>query len=583
MVTFLRLLVIISGACLFGWRQTHASCLPGLPPPTFYVGSDSKCNYTTIQAAITDVSTIATCAPTIVISSEHSWTEHLTITDRSLTLIGTTSNCGTSGTTGFSGTSEVATATPTSPQLTINGAGDTTTSVITINGNSNVTLKYIEITGGNPSFIGSRGGGILFNGTGSLTLDTTTVDANQAGLGGGIAMSPTGNATLALLTNALITNNTAVFGGGIVTSGAGTTTLTVGPNASVSNNIADNSGGGIFFGTAGSLTITDATVSKNQSYIGGGIQMSPISGKNATLTLGHGSVIEQNAATDSGGGILIEGDTHLIAVDGQTSVSYNDARNGNGGGIKVIAPARADIGSGGYEENGTIRGVITSNSAYNGGGISATSNAGEQDAYVQLFSTDAYHPVTLQGNRAEVNGGAIYLKPFDGGIGDTGTTRVCAHDFLIQGSTGIEGAAIYLDWAVVPGIPRYGGDAVLNSTSIYLWCGQDKPADFSAVACAAGISCNEIFGNIAENFLGAPTNAAAIFVGHGAHLFGDNIRRQAPACARRFHRRPAWRHLHFPQQRRRRVSDTSARGRDRPECVASPARHSRRIGLVRQR
>src|SRR5262249_33903995 len=107
-------------------------------------------------------------------------------------------------------------AATTQPLVTIDGS-NTAGSVLTITGNSNIILRDLTITHGSVNDT-SGGGGIQFDGTGSLYLDTTTVSFNSAGYGGGININGNGGAaTLTLDANSLVTYNTAAQhdGGGI--------------------------------------------------------------------------------------------------------------------------------------------------------------------------------------------------------------------------------------------------------------------------------------------------------------------------------------------------------------------------------
>ncbi len=434
MLTILRFLLFV-GACLLGWIQASASCSPTVPPPTIYVGSDNQCDYATIQAAISAVSTTATCAPNIVITNETAWTtQHLSIDNRSLNLIGSSSGCGVGGTTGIAAVGDVPDQAIPSPKVTISGTGQNSASVITITGNSNVTLKFLQISGGNRA---GFGGGIFFGGTGSLTLDTSNIFANQASYGGGIAMAPSGSATLTLLAN---------------------------------------------------------------------------------------SHVESNSATISGGGILVEGDTHLIIVADQTQVLSNKANNGYGGGLYVVGPAHADIGSPGVDSHGAdTAGVIANNSAAYGGGIAAlaVSGAANQDAVVNLFTTNAQRPVNIQGNVASIDGGAIYLKPYQNSSVRS-AAKVCAFNFRIDGNSAAEGAAIYLDSFIDPQRVDFGGIADFNTDSV-AGCSGDQFAGFGAVACAVGVACNRLSGNVAQDTAFNPTNHAIVFSGTGASVFGSHI------------------------------------------------------------
>ncbi len=404
MVTIFRLLVI-SCACLLGWSQATALCAGGgiqnLPR---YVGNtvkssptyDSKCTDNDIQSAINN--TVCPNTP-IYITGEHTYTqEALSIQGKWLSLVGSTNACG------------VPAGTYTSPAITISGKSGA--SVISISGTSTVTLRYLTISDGNPGQSQS-GGGIYFTGTGSLTLDTDTISDNQAGYGGGIDMSPTGNATLTLLKNTLVIENTA------------------------------------------------------------GI---------------------------SGGGIRIEGQTRLFMLDDESSVSFNDAQFGYGGGIEIIGPARADIGSSGD----VFVGAVSDNKAVYGGGM-AIIGVSAGNAVARLFSTNATTPVDISSNSATGQGGGIYLQ---GDTSDQTGAFLCGHDFRIDLNTSPDGAAIFAaDTDTDPDSKWYGTGVELNTSG---QCGPEAESTLGAVACAANTPCNEISGNAAQNADGSQSDGSVI-------------------------------------------------------------------------
>ncbi len=289
-----------------------ASCPIGVPPPSFYVGSDNRCSYNRIQDAITAVSTSATCAPIIYVTDEHKpWKEALTITNRTFTLVGTTASCSTGGATGAHVESDL--ATPTSPQATISGAG-LNAPVITISGTSNVTLQGLEITDGNIG-ASSEGGGIFFNGAGSLTLSGTTVDNNQADYGGGIDVSPSGKATLTLQANTLVINNLAGTSGGGIRIEGQTHLYMLADNSSVSfNDVQFDYGGGIEvlgpavadIASSGSFGV--GAISNNSAPYGGGIALLATSNGEADVRLFSTNatqpvLISNNTASAEGGAI----------------------------------------------------------------------------------------------------------------------------------------------------------------------------------------------------------------------------------------------------------------------------------------
>src|SRR5512141_1388819 len=188
-------------------------CSPFVPH-TIVVGDkvhDSSCNAQTIQDAING----AVCPnTTIYLTAEETYSgQHLTIQGKSLSIVGSTATTCGAITVGAANAPD---SVPTTPVTTISGNG--TQSVLDISDNngtgSNVTLQFVEITGGGGD-ANSHGGGIYFHGSGSLTLDTTTVDLNHAGFGGGIEVNGgSAEATLTLGAYTVIESNTAAGNGG---------------------------------------------------------------------------------------------------------------------------------------------------------------------------------------------------------------------------------------------------------------------------------------------------------------------------------------------------------------------------------
>lgn len=380
---------------------------------------DSSCDDATLQAAIDN-----TVCPntTIYVTDEQAYTaQALTIQDKSLSIVGSSAtSCANVGSTGGSGTP------PTAPLITISGAGNGGHSVITIGGTSNVTLQYVEITGGSGD-ANSHGGGINFNGNGSLTIDTTTIDSNQAGFGGGIEVNGGAN--------------------------------------------------------------------------------------NATLALGIYSIIESNTASGNGGGINIEGHTNLIAVHPFTLIGFNHAANGKGGGIAVVGPARADIGSPGYDNLAVVYG----NDAKLGGGMSAEAVDAGNDATIELYTADPGQPPGIVGNFAAQVGGGIYLKPilvFGGGVA---SATLCAHAFHIDDNAAPDGAALYADSdtsTLASGV--IGGILSLTPTCAAATAGE--------VACTAGAACASLDGNEAVDGSNNPTAGATVSVQDNGFVTANRLR-----------------------------------------------------------
>jgi hypothetical protein len=286
---------------------------------------------------------------------------------------------------------------------------------------------------------------------------------------------------------------------------------------------SNKTGGGISFVGNGSLTVSDSSVFNNAAGFGAGINVNG-SGGAATLTIGENMFITGNTAQDSGGGIRVEGNTRLFILADGVFIAQNHATVGNGGGVQVVGPARADIGSPGAGNSG----VISDNHAVNGGGVSVDAGqGGGLSAVLRLFSTDSTRLARISSNVASNVGGGVYLKPFtsldDGDVYGI----LCAHDYRIDANAAMEGSAIYADTnsslgAKAGGIVILATDAVERGT---FDCDPEPTAALGAVACSLGASCNMIDGNqaIDINNNNQPTDGAAIFEQDGSELYVDQL------------------------------------------------------------
>ncbi len=273
-------------------------------------------------------------------------------------------------------------------------------------------------------------------------------------------------------------------------------------------------GGGIHFSGTGTLTIADSTIIENGASYGGGIQFNG-SGGNATLNLNAGTIISDNTAVVNGGGIEIQGSARLFALQPSTLILENHAPAGYGGGIAVFSPARADIGSPGY--NGGA--VIQFNDAKFGGGISINgNNLGDNDeAEVRVFSVDGDNPVQISSNTASSEGGGIYLLP----VANSGTLSgagFCAFDFRIEDNIAPEGSAIFSD--TNSDVTYFGGIVELNGPD---QCGPEPPTALGAVACAPDATCNTISHNVTEDLENNPKPGAALFLKDNGELEADRF------------------------------------------------------------
>ena len=292
---------------------TDVICSPFVPH-VVVVGDkahDASCDAQTIQDGIA----AAVCPNTTVyltVGGTYSG-QHVTIQGKSLSLVGSSAGSCSTLTTGA--TAAATTTAPTSPVTTISGDGSHP--VFTISDASNVTFQYVDITGGGGG-AGTYGGGIQFNGSGSLTLDTTTIEGNNAGYGAGMAIAGIGgNLAVTLKNYSLILNNTAQNDGGGVHI-EGTARLFMLADAStIAFNHADNgTGGGIDVigparvDIAAPGTPLTGAVSDNTAANGAGIGVIASSGGDAVARLfsadpNNPVQVSQNVASGKGGAFYL--------------------------------------------------------------------------------------------------------------------------------------------------------------------------------------------------------------------------------------------------------------------------------------
>jgi hypothetical protein len=279
-------------------------------------------------------------------------------------------------------------------------------------------------------------------------------------------------------------------------------------------------GGGIAFDGSGILRLNATTVSLNNAGYGGGINMHGSAG-GARLDLEHDTFILNNAATTSGGGIRIEGNARLFALQPNVWIGYNVAHDGYGGGIEVLGPARADIGSPGY--NGI--GVVSYNSAVDGGGVAVMAGAGDhQDAALRLFTTDTSRPVQVSSNSASARGGALFLQADVSSTTAGSSGNACLFDYRLSDNTAPDGAAIHVssDDAAIGG--AVGNTLAFNTNPFGICTVPEAPPALGAVACAAGVPCNRIDGNSTIDANGQPVAGGSILTfGIETRAFGERV------------------------------------------------------------
>ena len=215
-------------------------------------------------------------------------------------------------------------------------SGDGTSQVFQIDSGANVTLDGLVVEEGSAG--SGNGGGI--NNAGTLNITNSTFTRNNAGgSGGGIENSGSLN-----LTNVTVTGNTAGgSGGGVDNEQAGMVSVS---GATFSGNYAVNGGA---INNAGSASLLDVSFSANTAVGTGALGGAIASAGTLTVTsatLSNNSAGNAGGAIDNGGAMTVTGST----IDDNTA-GYIAGGIDNAGTMTVT--------------NTTIAG----NTAYQGGGI----------------------------------------------------------------------------------------------------------------------------------------------------------------------------------------------------------------------
>jgi hypothetical protein len=316
-IRLLARIVVVFALPVIGASFAEATCLP--IAYTRYVGnttSDNQCTDDDIQSAINN----SVCPTTIYVSNERAWTaQHLDINNKNLTIVGRDGACGTV-------TCEGGCVVPTAPVVVVDGTGHTGDSVMYIHGTSNVTLKYLDIKNGTNinGAANTYGGGIHFDGNGSMALDATWVRNNTARFGGGINFNGNGGfAGLTVLANTRITNNNAAnSGGGVRVTGNALMSMLYENTAVWFNHAPNGYGGGINVVGPARVAIASPGLSNvgviysNDAQYGGGIAVNAGSDGDAEVQLFTVNPalpvrIQGNFASTSGGGVFLRGNINF--------------------------------------------------------------------------------------------------------------------------------------------------------------------------------------------------------------------------------------------------------------------------------
>jgi predicted outer membrane repeat protein len=216
---------------------------------------------------------------------------------------------------------------------------------------------------------------------------------------------------------------------------------------------ATTHGGGIDFAGLGLLDIRNTIIANNSASVGGGIFANG-SRPGLRISLHSGTTIFDNASDDGGGGMQLQGEIFLDAMDGQVAIVGNTT-GGDGGGISFR-------GNGSVNFKGVQIGV---NHGNNGGGLYVNSDGA-------ATAVNFFDGVFVLSNKADGDGGGIYLT---GGVqfvakGPAIPTLIASNEVLDDAKSGggifVEGPANVTFAGTIRGnsAGNGGGMAILAGT-----------------------------------------------------------------------------------------------------------------------
>jgi uncharacterized repeat protein (TIGR01451 family) len=324
-------------------------------------------------------------------------------------------------------------------------------------------------------------GGGLYNEDGVVVIDASTVAANLADAGGGVANYGSGfgmDPVLTIRNGATIVDNDAViYGGGIYNEDGDVTidasqvvsntaccvggggvfvlatyaaTLTVQNGSTINYNSTEGAGGAIYSAYA-AVTVDNAEVAWNQAAEGGGVYQDSCDCIESGIVITNGTVIKHNHAIDDGSEFYGEGGGIFNAA-GQVQVVnalvYSNTADQDGGGISsldYLTITNSYIGAnlsvyndgGGVDADGPTwiySSTIADNLAgEDGGGLDS-----DWDTYIEnslIIRNTAGVSLSLE----PADGGGIHH--YDGALVITGTQ-------ILSNSTATAGGGIYADWEI---------------------------------------------------------------------------------------------------------------------------------------
>ncbi|HSE13095.1 MAG TPA: hypothetical protein VLB69_10720, partial [Rudaea sp.] len=186
-----------------------------------------------------------------------------------------------------------------------------------------------------------------------------------------------------------------------------------------------------------------------------------------------------------------------------------------GGGLAIVGPARADLGSGGYEGLP----AVYFNNAGNGGGVAVT-DVGSGEPVLRVFAKDSAHPTAIDSNTATTSGGGIFMS----GHADT-----CLFALHMADNIAENGAAIYYD-AQLPGTAQYATDSGIyinggSPSRLGADCGPELVSDLggSKDCRAYDPLCNTFLANATQHADATPAPGGVVTM-QGGEIVANRFR-----------------------------------------------------------
>ncbi|WP_116790506.1 T9SS type A sorting domain-containing protein [Flavobacterium psychrotrophum] len=292
------------------------------------------------------------------------------------------------------------------------------------NGSGTMTLQSVTITGNIASGAGAdQGGGGIYNLSGILTVNTGTeitgnIANGAAGSGGGILNDAGGRLTV---NGALISDNTSNRAGGGIEDNSGANGQVTLTNITLTDNVTNNSpgnGGGLHVTGAGTVSISGGTVSGNEAGAEGGGLWNGTGTMNIDGTLITNNTASGALADQGGGGIYnLNGGTVTI-INATISNNVADGAAGSGGGILN------DVGS---QLSVTDTEISGNTAARAGGGIEDNSGT----STIVLTNVDLINNST---GSSPGNGGGLHI---------TGAGSATITGGVVRGNSAVEGGGLW--------------------------------------------------------------------------------------------------------------------------------------------